>query len=385
MLWQSLTDWLRTRSSSSARAQSGLRGWSGGRCLVLPTTALILAVGMAALPSAEGGKAARKPAAHLAGKKRARRPVRERPVPVYTRGGLPNIQAHAALILEVGETGSGAQALYQKNPDEVRPIASISKLMAMLVVLDHKLDLNAKSTITESDARLAARGAKSRLLTGMRLSNRDLLHAALMASDNRAVLALGRAVGLSPAQHAAEMTARARALGLSKTQFLEPTGLDYRNVSTPREVIAFLQAALKNPLIAQACRTTQYVAHAELAGRDPKKPARQAAIEYTSTDLLLRASKHVIHGGKTGYNDRAGYCLVVAARVQKPSAKPREVAMAFLGAEGKLTRFADFGRAAQWLVERQPGLDAQGQPKTGKKTASLTEPPADKAGKPQVL
>ena len=183
--------------------------------------ACVLAVGLLAGPGMVDAKVARKPVARAGNKsakhgakKRSRRPARERYVPVYTRGGLPNIQARAALIVEVGEPaapaapGTPAEAavpaaatnlpLFQKNPDEVRPIASISKLMAMLVVLEHKLDLSGKSTINESDAKLAARGAKSRLLTGMTLSNRDLLHAALMASDNRAVLALGRVVGLTP-------------------------------------------------------------------------------------------------------------------------------------------------------------------------------------------
>lgn len=357
---ESLISWLRTWPSR----------WFWSSVLVL-----LMALG----PGMASAKSLRKPTVRRGGKKKSHRPVRERPVAVYTRAGLPNIQARAALIVEVGDEAAANQPLYQKNPDEVRPIASISKLMAMLVVLEHKPELTAKTTITESDAKLAARGAKSRLLTGMTLTNRDLLYAALLASDNRAVLALGRAVGLAPAQLAAQMTARARALGLKKTQFLDPTGLDYRNVSTPREVIAFLQAALKNPLIAQACRTTQYTAHAEQASRGssvPRRPPRSTAIEYTSTDLLLRASKHVIHGGKTGYNDQAGYCLVVAARLQQPSTKPREVAMAFLGAEGKLTRFADFGRAAQWLVERSPGRDGKSEARPANKTASRVEPAA---------
>jgi D-alanyl-D-alanine endopeptidase (penicillin-binding protein 7) len=359
MLLETLIDWPRGRQQPPGRTLP--TGWARRLGFV---AAFAVALGLTA--PAASAKSLRKPPVRVAAKKKARRPVRERPVPVYTRAGLPNIQARAALILDVTDGAVARSPLYQKNPDEVRPIASISKLMAMLVVLEHKLDLAAKTTITEADARLAARGAKSRLLTGMTLTNRDLLYAALLASDNRAVLALGRAVGLSPAEHAAQMTARARALGLTRTQFMEPTGLDYRNVSTPREVIVFLQAALKNPLIAQACRTTQHTAHAELVGRSPKQPLRHAAIEYTSTDLLLRASKHVIHGGKTGYNDRAGYCLVVAARVPagtgpKGERREREVAMAFLGEEGELTRFADFGRAAQWLEERKPLLTSENE------------------------
>lgn len=283
--------------------------------------------------------------------------AQSRSVPVYTRSGQPNIQAHAALILDLG---AGGVPLYQKNPDEVRPIASISKLMAMLVVIEHKLDLTAKTTITAADAKLTTRGAKSRLLVGMTLTNLDLLHAALMASDNRAVLALGRSVGLEPAAFAAAMTARARTLGLKKTNFADPTGLDYRNVSTPREVIAMLQAALAKPLIAGIVRTTGHVAHSLTRPRGD--------VEYSNTDLLLRGSKHHIHGGKTGYNDRAGYCFVVAARVlggpgagPGAAAKAREVAMVFLGEEGKLTRFADFDRAAQWLVERAPPARAMTQ------------------------
>lgn len=283
---------------------------------------------------------------HVAAKKK-RVAARSRPIPVYTRSGDPNIQAHAAVIVDVG---AGGVPLYQKNPEEVRPIASISKLMAMLVVLERNLDFKGHTTITAGDAKLTTRGAKSRLLVGMTLTNEELLHAALMASDNRAVLALGRAVGLAPAAFAEAMTARARSLGLKKTTFGDPTGLDYRNVSTPREVVAMLQAALKNPHIAAACRTTHYVVRSTTRPRD--------TVEYSNTDLLLRSTKHVIHGGKTGYNDRAGYCLVVAARIVVggggSSSKPREVVMAFLGEEGKLTRFADFGRAAQWLVERAP-------------------------------
>lgn len=313
-------------------------------------------------PPAAKAKVKLRPTAKAKGKASRHRPAPRRSVPVYTKAGLPNIQATAAIVVDL-ERGT---ALYEKNPDAVRPIASISKLMAMMVVLDRKLgpggeralDLDGKTVITESDARLTTRGARSRLLTGMALTNRDLLHAALMASDNRAVLALGRAVGLSPPALAAEMTAKARSLGLSKTEFHDPTGLDYRNVSTPREVVKMLTAALKEPLISQIARTAHFVAHS--------LPPRRTAVEYTNTDQLLRTSRHRVLGGKTGYNDRAGYCLVVAARVPagtgpKGERREREVAMAFLGEEGELTRFADFGRAAQWLEERKPLLTSENE------------------------
>ena len=179
-----------------------------------------------------------------------------------------------------GSGGSGGRfddrsTAVSKNPDEVRPIASISKLLAMLVVLDHKLNFEAASTISQDDARRTVRGAKSRLLVGFALSNRDLFHAALMASDNRAVLALGRSVGLSPTEFAREMTAKAQSLGLRKTTFHDPTGLDYGNVSSPRETVAMLLAALKNPLIAKAVKTRTYVA--KTLG------AKKRTIDYSNT------------------------------------------------------------------------------------------------------
>jgi D-alanyl-D-alanine endopeptidase (penicillin-binding protein 7) len=281
--------------------------------------------------------------------------VQERAVPTYTRSGLPNIQAQAAVVVDMKEGTS----LFQKNPDAVRPIASISKLMAMMVVLDRKLDLDGKTAITEEDRRVARGGARSRLPVGMTFTNRDLLHAALMASDNRAVPALGRAVGLSPEQLTAAMNAKAREMGLKVTRFGDPTGLDHRNVSTPTEVAEMLKAALRNPLIAEICQTARYVAH-------PVGSPRQS-IEYANTDVLVRGSRHKVLGGKTGYNDEAGYCLAVAARLQDAAGKPRDVAMVFLGASGKLTRFADFSRAAQWISERgAPGLTGQ--------TGSLAQP-----------
>jgi D-alanyl-D-alanine endopeptidase (penicillin-binding protein 7) len=260
-----------------------------------------------------------------------------RAVPVYLHNGQPNIQARAAVVLDL----DGNQELFAKNADEVRPIASISKLMAMMVVLDRKLDLEGVTEMLPSDRDAAKRGAKSRLPTGMSFTNRDLIHAALMGSDNRAVLALGRATGLSIEQLTQAMNQRAKALGLPNTSFGDPTGLDDRNRSTPREVAKMLGAALKVPMIAEITRKKQYVAHAV------SRP--NYAIEYNNTDVLARGSRFEVLAGKTGYTDLAGYCLAIAAKLPQ-----RNVAMVFLGAVGKLTRFADFTRAAQWIAEKQP-------------------------------
>lgn len=308
----------------------------------LVLSSFLLSLGLCAAPALATPTA--RPAAikmKKKGKPARRAGARPRDVPTYTRSGLPNIQAQAAVVVDMKQAGL---PLYQKNPEAVRPIASISKLMAAMVVLDRKLDLDAQTTITEDDRRLALRGARSRLPVGITLTNRDLLHAALMASDNRAVPALGRAVGLSPEQMTAAMNAKARELGLAHTRFGDPTGLDHRNVSTPLEVAQMLRAALQYPLISQVCQTATYAAH--------PISRRGAVIEYSNTDVLVRGSRHRVLGGKTGYNDLAGYCLAVAARLTEAGGKTRDVAMVFLGAQGKLTRFADFSRTAQWLAEK---------------------------------
>ncbi len=267
---------------------------------------------------------------HKVAKRHKRRVFIEKHV-VAIKHGQPNVQALGALVIELDTNAE----VFLRKPDQVRPIASISKLAAVLVVMDHNLDLDDLTVIKKVDAEVARGGARSRLLEGMTLSNRDLLHAALMGSDNRAVSALGRAVGLSASPFAAAMTKKAMSLGLSHTRFREPTGLSPDNVSTPRETVGLLRAAMKHPVLAPIVRRVEYDAH----------PVSRPPIKYVSTHRSAGRSNTEILGGKTGYNDHARYCLVVAARVNGHS-----YGMAFLGGEGKLTRFGDVARVADWLM-----------------------------------
>jgi len=266
---------------------------------------------------------------------------RARPIATYTHNGMPNVQAQAAVAIDL-TTG---EELYTKNPDAVRPIASISKMMAMLVVLDpsRHLDLEAPTKMIDSDRQIAFGGARSRLPVGMSFTNRDLLHAALMASDNRAVPALGRAVGLDPKQLVAAMNAKAKELGMEHTHFDDPVGLNPGNTSTPRDLVRMLKAAIKQPLISEITQKAHYVAH----------PVGHPGwtIDYNNTDVIARSGKFSVLTGKTGYTDLALYCLAIA--VHLAAAQPHDVAMVFLGAVGKMTRFADFHRTAQWLTERK--------------------------------
>jgi D-alanyl-D-alanine endopeptidase (penicillin-binding protein 7) len=277
--------------------------------------------------------------AYAAGKKKAKAKAHKKAVAAErlvsaTKHGQPNVQAAGSLVID--ETGA---PVFAHNPDHERPIASISKLAAMLVVIDKGLELEGLSTINKSDVEVAKNGAKSRLLEGMTLSNRDLLHAALMGSDNRAVPALGRAVKMTPAQLVAAMNAKVRQLGLKNTRFQEPTGLSVNNVSTPREVIVMLKQVIANPVLGPITHRSEYDAH----------PVGKPPITYRNTDRQASRSNVQLLGGKTGYNDFARYCLTVATKIDG-----KTYYMAFLGDEGKLTRFGDVARVADWIVSHKP-------------------------------
>ena len=271
-----------------------------------------------------------------------------------TKRGQPNVQAAGALVID--ETGA---TVFAHNPDKERPIASISKLAAMLIVVDRNLELEGLSTINHSDAEVAKNGAKSRLLEGMTLSNRDLLHAALMGSDNRAVPALGRAVKLTPAQMVVAMNAKAKQLGLKNTRFQEPTGLSMNNVSTPREVIVLLKHVIANPVLGPITHRAEYEAH----------PVGKPPIKYVNTDRLAQRSNTQLLGGKTGYNDVARYCLVVATKIEG-----RTYYMSFLGNEGKMTRFGDVARVADWIVSHKAKTAVASAPEPAA-AAAAPQPP----------
>jgi len=284
----------------------------------------------AALAAASKGKKA--PAAKTKGKpggKGKPKVMQERHVAAF-KGGMPNVQALGALVID--EQG---HELFSRNPDRERPIASVSKLAAVLVVMDHGLELEGLTTITKTDTEVARGGAHSRLLEGLTVSNRDLLHAALLGSDNRAIPALGRAVKLAPAQLAAAMTAKAKELGLVHTRFHDPTGLSPENVSTPRDTIVMLRAVMKQPVLAGITHRLTYEAHP--VGRPP--------IVYNNTyKPAIRRGVEVL-AGKTGYNDEARYCLVIATRIAGQT-----YFMSFLSNEGKMTRFGDVARVADWIL-----------------------------------
>lgn len=283
--------------------------WRGNQTLLAAAAALML------------GSA---PAAHARGKTVS--------IPPLTAQGLPNVQSASALVIDL-DTGT---IVYGKNPDDIRHIASTSKIFTALAVRRRNIDLEAATTITMDDARAARGGSRTRLDVGEAYTHRDLLIAMLVASDNRAPTALGRAVGLDARGLVAEMNAVARDLGLDRTHFDDPSGLN-GNTSTAREMAIGLRAALADPVLAEILATRR-------ASIERVSHKRRRVLHYGNTNRLLFRDRYGVLGGKTGFTNPAGYCLISASQIGE-----RRVAFVFLGSEGELTRYGDFSRVWGWM------------------------------------
>jgi serine-type D-Ala-D-Ala endopeptidase (penicillin-binding protein 7) len=249
-----------------------------------------------------------------------------------TWAGDPVVKSKAVVVLDA-KTGT---ELFGKDADAVRGIASTTKIFVAMVVRQKGIDLDGWTQINKVDVKAARGGARTRLDPGRTFRNRDLLRAMLMASDNRAPTALARAVGMTPDDLVAAMNKLAKELGLQKTTFTCTSGLR-GNESTAREMAIALRKALDDKVL----RDIMAESSAWVVSKD-----KRAKILYSSTNLPLVSKRFDVIGGKTGFTKPAGYCFVTAARFAG-----REVLLAFLGAEGKATRFDDFNRVAGWLSE----------------------------------
>lgn len=285
--------------------------------------------------------------AHLSAKSAARhkrlvafhpRQMRARqPPPVLSAGDLAGLnetanplglESNAALVLD--ETTSSV--LFAKNSEAVLPIASITKLMTALVVLEAKQDLNEILTVTTADVD-RIKYTSSRLPVGAKLTRREMLHIALMSSENRAASALGRHYPGGLPAFVEAMNARARLLGMINTHYVETTGLSSKNVSTPNDLARLVVAAREHPLIRQF--STHEAFSVEPGGR---------ALQYRNSNRLVRNSNWDIVLQKTGYIAEAGRCLVMNAVIDG-----RSVVMVFLDSKGKYSRAADANRMRTWL------------------------------------
>jgi D-alanyl-D-alanine endopeptidase (penicillin-binding protein 7) len=224
------------------------------------------------------------------------------------------------------------QKLFEKNADAVMPIASLTKLMTALVVVEARQDMEQVLTVTTADVdRL--KYSSSRLRVGTRLSRSAMLHIALMSSENRAAAALGRSFPGGVHQFVAAMNAKAQSLGMASTRFVEPTGLSSANVSTPEDLAKLVLAAHQHQLIRRYSTDSR---HAILQG------GRTTA--YRNSNRLIANPGWDIGLQKTGYIVEAGRCMVLHAQI-----KGRAVVMVFLDAHGKFSRAADANRVRSWL------------------------------------
>lgn len=245
----------------------------------------------------------------------------------------PFLNARSALVMNAN-TG---KILYQKNMDSVRPIASISKLMSAMVLLDAKLNMFEDITIT-ADEIDRLKGTGSRLSVGTTLTRGELLHLGLMSSENRAIHALGRTYPGGMSAFVAAMNSKARSLGMNNTHFYEPTGLDPRNVSTARDLSVMVRAANKYPQI-RSLSTSNYGQVYTSAGRMQT---------FKNTNSLVRDGSWDISLQKTGYIKEAGRSMVLQAQM---GSEP--VVIVVLGSSSSSSRVND-ARALSSMIHQTP-------------------------------
>ena len=246
------------------------------------------------------------------------------------------LSLHSAVALAV-DAGTG-EVLFEKNARAVLPIASISKLMTALVVLEAGQPLDERLRISEADID-TEKFTTSRLRPGTVLTRDEMLQLALMASENRAANALGRHFPGGLAAFVARMNEKARELGMTSTWFVEPTGLSSRNVSSAVDLAGLVRAASQHPLIKEY--STALSLTVEAGGARP--------VSFRNTNRLVARDDWDIGLQKTGYISEAGNCLVMQARVEG-----RPVVLVLLDANGKLSRFGDARRLRDWIEEGQP-------------------------------
>ena len=252
-----------------------------------------------------------------------------------------DLKSSVALVLDQDTQ----EVLLSKNDHAVLPIASLTKLMTGLVVADARLPLDELVTITEEDID-TEKGSRSRLAVGTQLTRGELMHLALMSSENRAAHALGRTYPGGLQRFVGLMNARALMLGMKDTRYVEPTGLSSGNRSTAQDLATLVAAASQQPLLRQLSTSTGY----EVA-------VGNRVVQYNNTNRLVHDPEWQIGLQKTGYISEAGQCLVMQARVAG-----RKLIMVFLDSSGKHSRLADAERVRRWVEVQRPANTVAGSP-----------------------
>jgi D-alanyl-D-alanine endopeptidase (penicillin-binding protein 7) len=264
----------------------------------------------------------------------------------------PDLSAISAMVYDQ-HTG---QVLLSKNPNLQSPIASITKLMTAVVLMDANADMNERITITNSDVDYL-KGTRSRLPVGSVYTREQLLNMALIASENRAAHALGRtAFPGGEAEFVAAMNRKARQLGMQNTLYADPTGLDSINRSTAEDLVKLVNHAyLHYPEIRRIASSGEYSLGFKRVVLKPRGRKRHhlasricyREVAFANTNRLTRQDGWEIGLSKTGFINEAGHCLVMQARIAQ-----REVIIVLLDSLGKSSRIGDATRIRSWLEAR---------------------------------
>lgn len=250
---------------------------------------------------------------------------------VEVKGTAPlELASGSAMVVDLQTN----KVIYANNADKVVPIASITKLMTAMVVLDAKLPLDEILSV-DIDQTKELKGVFSRVRVNSEISRKDMLLLTLMSSENRAAASLAHHYPGGYNAFIKAMNAKAKSLGMSSTHYVEPTGLSINNVSTARDLAKLLMATKQYPLIGQLSTTTEKMA----TFREPNY-----TLPFRNTNHLVYNDKWNIQLTKTGFTNQAGHCLVMRTVIGK-----RPVALVVLDAFGKYTHFADANRLRSWI------------------------------------
>ena len=277
------------------------------------------------------------PAAKESAKRVTRRAVARVAPPVPSFGQLYGLRAtndeldltsSVALVVDQ-ETD---EVLFSKNPEAVLPIASITKLMTALVVTEAQLSLDEPLTVTQDDVSATA-GSRSRLALGTQLTRGEMLHLALMASENRAAHLLGRTFPGGLQRFVIAMNRKAHELGMADTRYVEPTGLSSNNQSSAQDLARLVKASFEHPIIRELSTSLEAVV-----------PVGPKLTQFRNTNGLMRNPEWEIGLQKTGYISAAGRCVVMQAQMAG-----RNLIMVLLDSAGRYSRIGDAERLRRWL------------------------------------
>lgn len=331
-----------------ARVNSQLKAWAASLSAVVCLCALAPAAQAAEVPAQKAKAAATaattpakaKSSTRKAAKAQPARKVRAAAVParpsvgqlagLHSTGDELALKSSVALVVDQDTD----EVIFSKNPSAVLPIASITKLMTALVVTEASLPLDEMLVVSREDVAATA-GSTSRLREGTTLSRGDMLHLALMASENRAAHVLGRTFPGGVDRFVGMMNGKAAELGMADTRYVEPTGLSASNQSSAQDLTRLVRAAFLHPIIRDLSTSQEMVV-----------PVGRRPVAFRNTNGLVRNPEWDIGLQKTGYISAAGRCLVMQTQLAG-----RKLIMVLLDSAGKYSRIGDAERIRKWMRE----------------------------------